>query len=100
MQFEDIMKLPWREAAELLLRDGPKNCTWMMVRDYIEKTYTQQQILDVNVFLWRTLDSMDLESDEADEVRDESECWWYAMDDIELFHKAIEPHLREDEKMS
>ena len=100
MQFEDIMKLPWREATELLLRDGPKDCTWMTVRDYIEKTYTQEQILEVNVFLWRILDSVDLESDEADEVRNECEYWWHAMEDEEAFNKAIDPYLREDEKMS
>jgi hypothetical protein len=26
------------------------------------------------------LDSMDLECDEADDLRDESDPWWYAMD--------------------
>ena len=100
MQFEDIIKLPWREVAYLLLRDGPKNCTWMTVSQYIEDTYTQEQILEVNVFFWKTLDSMDLESEEADEVRNQCEYWWYALDDVEAFHKAIEPYLRKDEKMS
>jgi len=100
MQFEDIMKLPWREATELLLRDGPKDCTWIETRVYIEETYSQEQILTVNVFLWKSLNDMDLESEEADKVRDVCEPWWYAMDDTESFHKAIELYLRKDEKMS
>jgi len=43
---------------------------------------------------------MDLESEEADELRDACESWWYAMDDIELFNKAIDQYLGKDEKMS
>lgn len=106
MQFEDIMKLPWREAAELLLRDGPKNCSWADLRDYILETYTQDQILSVNVRFWQALNSLDPYSKdpdilkEYDAVCDVSDYWWYAMEDREAFHKAIEPHLREDEKMS
>lgn len=100
MQFDEIMKLNWRDVDRLLLQDGPKDCTWMKIRDYIEETYSQEQILKVNVFFWISLNEMDLESEEADELREVCEPWWYAMDDVELFNKEIDQYFRRDEKMS
>jgi len=98
MQFEEIIKLHWREAADLLLKNGPKDCTCTTVSNYIENTYTQEQILAVNVFFWKILDGMDLESQEADEVRDECEYWWYAMENVEAFNLEIDKY--KESKMS
>ena len=100
MQFEDIIKLNWRDVDRLLLENGPKNCTWITIKDYIEDTYSQEQILKVNVFFWNSLNKMDLDSEEADELRDACEPWWYATDDIEVFYIKIEQYLKEDKKMS
>jgi hypothetical protein len=77
--FKEIFKLPWREAMAILEKDKPTNCTWMKVSDFVENTYSQEQICQVIVFLWKTLDSMDLDSEESDEVRDCIEPWWYVM---------------------
>jgi len=100
MQFEEIIKLQWRDVDRLLLENGPKDCTWHHVVDYIQDTYTQDQILAVNVLLWKTLDGMDLECEEADEIRDACDPWWYAMNEVESFHAEIKQYLKENGKMS
>lgn len=105
MQFEDIIKLPWRDMIAILEKDGPTDCTWHAKSGWIESAYTQEQITKVNVLFWKCFDNLHINENttedkekEFDDLSDAIEPWWYAMDDVEVFNKAIEPYLREDEK--
>lgn len=99
MLFEDIIKLPWRDAIAILEKDCPSNCTWKEVSSFIEDNYSQKQIIMVNVFIWRALNAIDLESEEADEIRDCCDRWFYAMKDCQEFNEALRLSLQKDEKM-
>jgi hypothetical protein len=102
MEFDKVIKLPWREMIDILLQDGPKNCTWSKVRDYVEKTYSQEQIIQVNIKLWSCLDAMDdvqIDGEEADDIRDISDIWWYAVDNIEELHKALASFRKDKENV-
>ena len=99
MLFEDIIKLPWRDAIAILEKDCPSNCTWTEVSSFIEDNYSQKQIIMVNVFIWRALNAIDLESEEADEIRDCCDRWFYAMKDCQEFNEALRLSLQKDEKM-
>jgi hypothetical protein len=44
MQYEELMQLPCQEFLDQVLREGPKDCVWMNVRDWLETQYTPQQI--------------------------------------------------------
>jgi len=96
MLFEYIIKLPWREAIEILEAGCPHNCTWREVSSFLKENYFQEQIVEVNVFLWKALDAIDLESEEADEIRDCGEHWWYAMEDPQDFDKMLHQYLGDD----
>ena len=98
MLFEDIIKLPWREAMAILDKGRPHNCTWRDVSSFVEENYSQEQIVQVNIFLWKALNAIDLESEEADEIRDCCDYWRYAMEDPQDFDKVLHQYLGEDEK--
>jgi hypothetical protein len=83
MSFDEAMRAPgWREMANILLKDAPKNCTRMFVRDYIMDLYSKKQIAKIYTIFFGYLDRMneyDLQnSQEADDIRDASDVWWYA----------------------
>lgn len=102
MRFEEIIKLPWREMIGTLEKGSPTNCRWTDVRDWIESTYTQEQITKINVLLWICMNNLgDYLSDEVkiqefDDLSDAIEPWWYAMGDIENFNNGIKPYLEKD----
>lgn len=101
LDFDDIVKLPWRDMLSILLRDAPTNCTWMTVSDFISNTYSQEQIVRVNFLLWKTVDSFeDNNCEEADDVRNSVEEWWYAIEDCDGdddFNTLVAKYLKEKE---
>jgi hypothetical protein len=89
MKFEDILNIKdINEMCNTFLEGGPKDCTWRDVADYIENKYTQDQIILINKRLWVELDRLcrldeekGSDSDEADNIREHCEVFYYAIND-------------------
>lgn len=69
--------MTWKEFVDYYLDNGPKNCTWVTVSDWVEKTYSEEQIIYVLEVLWIEL-CKDTQSKESDEIRDAMDIFWRA----------------------
>ena len=93
--YQELLKLPYKEFLEEVLRPAPKNCTRHAVRDWLEEQYTQDQLEEMYCKLYRKLTELtpdDRDEDPAAEIlRDEMDVFWFAVKN----HKLLEIKLVE-----
>jgi hypothetical protein len=98
MQYDELMRLSYQEFLDEVLRDSPKDCTWMDVRDWVETQYMPQQIATMYCKLYKQLiiftPDDDEESSEADLLRAQMDIFWYAAP-VEEIDKILQPMLEE-----
>jgi len=95
-----MIRLPFQEFLEEVLKEGPKNCTWMETSNWLTENYTGEQIAKMNKKLYLQLciftpDDTDEEDPAADPLRDAIDSFWRAGDD-ELNQKALTEALEEE----
>lgn len=94
---KELLELPIQEMIKSVMTGAPTDCTWRDVSDWLHNTYSQEDLIEYNLALYKALDRLWDEglgeSEEADNLRDECEAPWYAVDDHDLLNKMISIHL-------
>lgn len=99
--YQELLQLPYQEFLEEVLRPAPKDCTWMKVRDWLEETYTPEQIAEMYAKLYSQLvdfTQSEPEDERAEPLRDHMDVFWYATT-RKLLEDAIQPILEREKQM-
>lgn len=99
MNIKDLEKLTWQEISEKLKSIEPKNCTWYDVANFLRKTYSKEYLTDLYICLYSKLLELDLDGEEADDLRDFMDPYGFACEHFLLQKKLHEFLDKKEGKM-
>jgi hypothetical protein len=92
MQFQNVIKLPYKQFLAEVLREAPQDCTWREVSDWLHSQYSVEEIAQMNGLLYKQLCIMtqteEGDNEEADVLRDHMDYFWFA-GDVETNNQTI-----------
>lgn len=99
ISIEDLRKMSWQEIARNLEVIEPKNCTWYAVADWLRENNSQDYLTDLYVCLYSKLLELDLDGEEADDLRDFMDPYGFACEHFLLQKKLHEFLDKKEGKM-
>lgn len=91
MEYNQLLQLPCLEFLEEVLKESPKNCTWMKITSWLMTQFTSIQIAEMYCKLLQETFDIEDESDIANNLRDKLDIFWYATSSEEVSY-CLEKH--------